>query len=85
MEYEDRRLTVVEMDARRIAKIRVEPVRADPPGIGIASPETRFGIPFPRVHLSLTWRLRTNRPRWTKMELDESRRQEEKTFDAYRN
>ena len=25
--YEDRRLTVTEMDARRIAKIRVEPVR----------------------------------------------------------
>jgi CBS domain containing-hemolysin-like protein len=24
--FEDRRLTVVEMDARRIAKIRVEPV-----------------------------------------------------------
>jgi putative hemolysin len=27
--YEDRRLTVVEMDARRIAKIRVEPVEAE--------------------------------------------------------
>jgi putative hemolysin len=28
--YEGRRLTVVEMDARRIAKVRVEPVGADP-------------------------------------------------------
>jgi CBS domain containing-hemolysin-like protein len=29
--FEDRRLTVVEMDARRIAKIRVEKVEAAPP------------------------------------------------------
>jgi CBS domain containing-hemolysin-like protein len=29
--YEDRRLTVVEMDARRIAKIRVETVEDPPP------------------------------------------------------
>ena len=28
--FEDRRLTVVEMDARRIAKIRVEPVNREP-------------------------------------------------------
>ena len=27
--FEDRRLTVVEMDARRIAKIRVEPVETE--------------------------------------------------------
>ena len=29
--FEDRRLTVMEMDARRIAKIRVEPVEQNPP------------------------------------------------------
>ena len=29
--FEDRRLTVVEMDARRIAKIRVEPLQQSPP------------------------------------------------------
>jgi magnesium and cobalt exporter, CNNM family len=29
--FEDRRLTVVEMDARRIAKIRVEPMQQSPP------------------------------------------------------
>jgi CBS domain containing-hemolysin-like protein len=29
--FEDRRLTVVEMDARRIAKIRVEPLHLSPP------------------------------------------------------
>jgi CBS domain containing-hemolysin-like protein len=29
--FEDRRLTVVEMDARRIAKIRVEPVQQSTP------------------------------------------------------
>ncbi|MGD0731802.1 MAG: hemolysin family protein [Terracidiphilus sp.] len=32
--YQGRRLTVVEMEARRIAKIRVEPVAAEQPGIG---------------------------------------------------
>jgi CBS domain containing-hemolysin-like protein len=31
VEYEDRRLTVVEMDARRIAKIRVEPIQPSTP------------------------------------------------------
>jgi len=31
--FEDRRLTVVEMDARRIAKIRVEPVKRVPPAL----------------------------------------------------
>jgi CBS domain containing-hemolysin-like protein len=31
--YEDRRLTVVEMDARRIAKIRVEKVESAPPAV----------------------------------------------------
>ncbi len=31
VEYEDRRLTVMEMDARRIAKIRVETVQPNPP------------------------------------------------------
>ena len=31
VEYEDRRLTVVEMDARRIAKIRVEPIQPGTP------------------------------------------------------
>ena len=39
VEYEDRRLTVVEMDARRIAKIRVEPIAAERSGNGIAFPE----------------------------------------------
>ena len=31
--FEDRRLTVVEMDARRIAKIRVEPIKRVPPAL----------------------------------------------------
>ena len=34
VEYEGRRLTVVEMDARRIAKIRVEMIEAIPPASG---------------------------------------------------
>ena len=31
VDFEDRRLTVVEMDARRIAKIRVELIQPNPP------------------------------------------------------
>jgi CBS domain containing-hemolysin-like protein len=30
VEYEKRRLTVVEMEGRRIAKIRVDPIEANP-------------------------------------------------------
>jgi CBS domain containing-hemolysin-like protein len=35
--YEGRRMTVVEMDRRRIAKIRVEPVEEEKPSAGISS------------------------------------------------
>jgi CBS domain containing-hemolysin-like protein len=37
VDYDGRRLTVVEMDNRRIAKIRVEPVEEVKPGSGQAS------------------------------------------------
>ena len=32
--YEDRRMTVVEMEGRRIAKVRVEPVEEEMPAVG---------------------------------------------------